>query len=226
LGNGGLRIVCVKESFVHCQEGLSDEEEAVVRLAEALEMLDRGDLDLAIESTRKATLLKPDYREAIYQLGLLLSLAEKPNQALETFEILLSLNPSDSRALNNMGCLLFRMGQIEKAEKLLKEAIQSDRANWEAKKNLADLYLETQRPDKAGEIYSQILEEHRNCPEAMLALAEVFLSSGDCDTAKMLSKIVLRATPGNEKAKQMLKRIREFENQSVEASREMSYATE
>ena len=118
------------------------------------------------------------------------------------------------------------MGQIEKAEMVLKEAIQFDKANWEAKKNLADLYLETQRPDKAGEIYSRILEEHRNCPEAMLALAEVFLSSGDCDTAKMLLKIVLRNCPGNQQAREMLKRIKALQHESTEAKREMSYVTE
>lgn len=220
--DAGLKVLCVKESFVHCHEGLSGEEDAVVTLVEAIKMLEQGNLDSAISFAEKAIGLKPDYREAIYQLGIMLSLADRLDQALEKFESLLKSNPRDSRVLNNLGCIWFRRNEVEKAEKALKEAIVCNRANWEAKKNLADLYIQTGKPHQAGEIYSQILEHHKECPEAMLALAEIFISLGDCSTAEMVLRIVLKNCPGNKEARRVLEEIKGFGDQSLVENQEIT----
>lgn len=222
----GLRVVCVKASFVHSQEPFSDEEDAVISLIQAADALKEGDVGLAISHAEKTVELKPDYQEGLYQLGVMLSLAGRSEEALEKFGRLLRLNPRNSRALNNIGCLWFTLGNIENAEKALKEAIQCDSTNWEAKKNLAELYLRTQRFSEAAQIYSSMIDEHKSCPEAMVSLAEMFVCFGDVGTAEMILKIVLRNSPGNRQAKQLLESLKRFQGEPQKPHKEIAYATE
>lgn len=222
----GLRVVCVKASFVHSQEPPTEEEDAVISIIEAAEALEQSDLNLAISHAEKAVRLKPDYQEGLYQLGVMLSLAGRSEEALEAFRSLLRLNPRDSRALNNMGCLWFSFGNIENAERALKAAIECDSTNWEAKKNLAEFYLRTQRFSEAAQIYSRMIDEHKSCPEAMVSLAEMFVSFGDVDTAEMMLKIVLRNSPGNRQAKQLLESVKKLQSEAAKAAKEIAYAAE
>ena len=58
-----------------------------------------GNVDKGIELLKKATVLKPDYRDAWFALGLFYKEKAQNEKATETLEyILTNLNPNDTQA--------------------------------------------------------------------------------------------------------------------------------
>ncbi len=203
-----VSLVCAKDSYAHVATKPSTlfdaEKAAVLALLTARESVEIGDTKAALESLDLAITSKPDYVEALYERGLLRALAGMDEEAVRDFEATIRARPDDSRAYNNLGCILFRRGEAAGAEANFKQAFEVSSANWEAKKNLADLYMATDRPKEAIELYARIIDEHRECPDAYLALGYAFASCGDLETAEHLFRVATGLSPGSEEAERGL----------------------
>jgi Flp pilus assembly protein TadD len=208
ISDGGLRVVCAKDSYVHVTDAnvtaWEAERESVLNLIGARRAVRENEVDRALAYLDSAITSKPGYTEALYERGLLRALKGMDGDAAHDFESVLRAKPSDSRAHNNLGCIHFKNGNAEDAETSFKTAIEVDTGNWEAKKNLADLYMCTGRSRLAADLYSSIMEEHSQCPDVYASLGEVFAAHGDLATAEELFRIALRLSPGNVAAKQGL----------------------
>jgi Flp pilus assembly protein TadD len=205
LSDGGLRIVCAKDSYVHSPEEDSDiwkrECRAVRMLLDARKSASGRIPDQAVEHLNRALRVKPDYAEALYERGLLHVFRGDDTDAVRDFENLVLIDPDDTRAHNNLGCLHFKQGRNEDAEACFKRAIEADPENWEAQKNLADLYLNTGKGDNASALYESIMKQHGDCPEVHTALGDMFANFGDLDTAGRLYESALRLDPHQTAAK-------------------------
>jgi tetratricopeptide (TPR) repeat protein len=203
-----LGVVCAKDSYAHIAGKPSTlfdgEKAAVLALFAARESVEAGDSKAALERLDLAVASKPDYVEALYERGFLRALAGSDEDAARDFEATIRARPDDSRAYNNLGCILFKRGDAAGAESHFKQAFDVSSANWEAKKNLADLYMATERPKEAVDLYLRIIDEHRECPDAYLAMGYAFASCGDLETAEHLFRVASRLSPGSEEARRGL----------------------
>jgi GT2 family glycosyltransferase/tetratricopeptide (TPR) repeat protein/glycosyltransferase involved in cell wall biosynthesis len=208
VSDSGARVICAQDAYVHLASrpsaAFEKEAAAVACLLAAREALKKEDSQAALGALDSALVSKPDYAEALYERGLVRALAGMDEDARSDFEAAVQARPRDSRAYNNLGCILFRRGDAAGAEAHFKRAFEVSGANWEAKKNLADLYMATGRANEGLDIYSRIIDEHKDCPDAYVALGQVFASCGDLATADHLFKVALRISPGNQDAEQGL----------------------
>ncbi len=82
-----------------------------------------GNLEAAIDSFRKAVMLKPDYVEAYNNLGLVLQALGKLDEADESYHRALMLKPNYVEAHNNMGNVLQAQGKLDEAVKHYHKAL-------------------------------------------------------------------------------------------------------
>ena len=96
------------------------------------------DFDSAIEAYNKALAIKPDYAEAIMNLGSALKDQGKLEEAIEAYNKALVIKPDYAEAYNNMGNTLKDLGKLEEAIEAYNKALAIKPDNAEAKHNLAE----------------------------------------------------------------------------------------
>jgi GT2 family glycosyltransferase/tetratricopeptide (TPR) repeat protein len=210
--DAGLGVLCVKGAYVHAanidEACFKGEKQAVLEVLAARKSLDAGDAQGALQHLDLALEAKGDYVEALYSRALVFSLTGAKEKAVAEFERLLAMEPSNSKAANNLGCLFFDMGDQPGAEHRFREAVRIDPANWEAKKNLADLLLYGGNGAEATDIYTSLIEEHGGRPGVYTSVADVFANLGDLQSAEHLYRMALRIFPQDPAAKRGLETVR------------------
>jgi Flp pilus assembly protein TadD len=212
LADAGLKTVCAKQVYVHTADisgrEFTEEKQAVLEILSARKSLVEEGTDASLKHLNRALGAKAAYAEALYERGLVLSMAGDDREAMADFARVLELRPSDSRAGNNLGCLHFGLGQLEEAEARFRKAVADDPENWEAKKNLADLLLHGGRTGEATAMYTSLVQEHGQRHGVCASVAEVFASLGDLETAEHLFGMSLRIFPEDETALRGLSAVR------------------
>ena len=89
-----------------------------------------GNLDAALLLMRSAIDLKPDWVEALVQLGHALLLKEQTEEALIYLRRAASLDPNDAPARDWLACALRQAGALEEATSHSLEAVNLDPKNW------------------------------------------------------------------------------------------------
>lgn len=120
-------------------------------------------LDQAEASFRRALAIDPDYGLAYANLGWIYYLRGNYRQCILFSERAIALDPEASPARYNIAICYLRLGEIEKAEQLYAEAIQSDRSinsaiNQGALEDLKELIAEGVRADDARRILRELFE--------------------------------------------------------------------
>src|SRR5262249_24162824 len=123
-----------------------------------------------------AVRLDPDYKEARYNLGVVLELEGRLDEAAQSFSLVLEGNPSDLNARFHLGLIKKRQGKLEEAlanfSHLAK--LQPDDADVrlnlvECRKDLADAYAEAGDFDRAIATARQALDLTTNATLSNLA---------------------------------------------------------
>lgn len=108
---------------------------------------------------RRAAMLDPD--DFVYQGSLgfaLLSQPEKKNQAIETFNKILTKNPNNLTALYYLGSIAQEMGDYEEAKKKFQAYVNIDPQNPEVLTLLGVVYYKTGNKEGAREQWQKALE--------------------------------------------------------------------
>ena len=132
-------------------------------MAEKLERLD--DMETLL---RRVIALKPDHHHAYNALGY--SLAERGLRLPEARELIvkaLSLAPNEPFIVDSMGWVEFRLGRLDEAEKLLRQAYAS-RPDAEIAAHLGEVLWARGRKDEAQQVWSEGLRRDAK-NEALLA---------------------------------------------------------
>ena len=74
-----------------------------------------GQLDTAVKDYEKALALKPDYAEALYNLGITLRELDQIDAAIKSYKQALTIKPDYSGAHNNLGNIFLELGQLDDA---------------------------------------------------------------------------------------------------------------
>jgi type IV pilus biogenesis/stability protein PilW len=125
---------------------------------------------------RKALSLQRDYSEAHMNLGALYARQGKCDQAIAEFRDALE-NPfyaTPAKAYHNIGLCQRLLGEIEEAERSLKDAVNLDPTLLRAKIDLGILYYQENRLDEAVRVFQELMEEvplTQGDPDSMLSRA-------------------------------------------------------
>ncbi len=124
---------------------------------------DLKDDSSAIKLLRKVLELKPDYRDARYQLAVLLEKQNKIDDAEKEFRALLEQKPDDASVLNYLGFSLADRGlKLNDAEALIARAVQLDPKNPAYEDSLGWVHYKLGRSTEA---LSELLEALHGLPE-------------------------------------------------------------
>jgi tetratricopeptide (TPR) repeat protein len=85
-----------------------------------------GQLDIAVQSYKKALSIKPDYAKAHYNLGGALQELDKLHDSAKSYENAIALEPENAQAHNNLAIVLRELDQLEEAEASCRKAIVLD----------------------------------------------------------------------------------------------------
>ncbi|MDD5329835.1 MAG: tetratricopeptide repeat protein [Sulfuricella sp.] len=123
--------------------------------AEKLGKIDVLELDL-----RKLIQLKPDYAHAYNALGYTLAdRSERLDEALQLVEKAIKLAPDDYFIMDSLGWVFYRMGQLGKAEAVLKNAYAGQR-DAEIAAHLGEVLWAEGKREEAEKIWQSSLKEN------------------------------------------------------------------
>ena len=118
--------------------------------------------------------------EGWFQHGLALEETGAPvGDVVNAYEKAVELNPDAAGALVNLGTIYYRMGKLEKAEKLYSRAVKSDPEYALAEFNLGNLYEERGDPRKARDHYLAAVKLNPQYADAYFNLALVSEQTGE-----------------------------------------------
>ena len=85
-----------------------------------------GQLDIAVQSYKKALSIKPDYAKAHYNLGGALQELDKLHDSAKSYKNAIAIEPEYAQAHNNLAIVLRELDQLDEAEASCRKAIVLD----------------------------------------------------------------------------------------------------
>ena len=127
---------------------------ALLHLLSGLSNAGLGYLDTAIESYNQAISIKPDFAEAFYNMGLVLTNQNKLNKAINAYKKVISISPNYPDTYNNMGVALTKLSKFDEAIEAFKKAIALNADYVEAYNNMANTLKSQKKLEEALNAYS------------------------------------------------------------------------
>ncbi len=137
-------------------------------------------------------------------LGNLYYESQKFEEAVEAFQMALSLDPNFVLAYVNLGAAYRKLGNIEAAKKALIRALEINPTQAEALNNLANIYRDEGELLKAKELYEKACLSNPNLPELYINLSIIHMDLGNFEIAEKLLTKVLSFNPLNPLARRTL----------------------
>jgi Flp pilus assembly protein TadD/SAM-dependent methyltransferase/glycosyltransferase involved in cell wall biosynthesis len=127
------------------------------------------------------------------------------DRAIRKLEGLLSVDPHDSAAHNDLGVLFHRQGDKAAALHHYEKAVELEPGNATYMKNLADFYLVEQgKTEEALHLYNRILAQHPSDIETLAAVGHVCIVLGRPEDALTFFERILNIDPDNGSARAIL----------------------
>lgn len=148
----------------------------------AIDAFARGDVAKAELSAREVTGRRPDYLGGWLILGDILNATRRPQDALGAFEQAARLEPSNSRAILNLGLLAAQLGDFAKAVQYLTVAVSADDSAG-ARATLANAHLALNQPLQAVPHLTRAIELTPREGHYRVSLGDALLKLGHLDEA-------------------------------------------
>ena len=154
-----------------------DPENAEIDMILGLAYQARGDLGEAEDYMRMAIRKKPDYAEAHNNLGFLLSLQGKSEEAIREYQMAASnvLYPTPEYAYYNMGKEYVRLKDLGKAEAMYRRAIGLNPSLVDAYRGLAMVQAEKGEWEESARTLEQLVAAVPSSPDGWMDLGRLYL---------------------------------------------------
>ena len=173
-----------------------------------LAQYERGDLDGALESFRKALELNPHYSKTWNNLGLVYEDMGHYTRARAAYERALELRSDLAGTVNNLGRLSLQMGRSDAAESYLRQALEIDPLAIEARVNLGLVHQRSGRLTAAAEEYAKALQLDPEYAEGYNNLGLLYQESGRPEEALQTLEKAVQLRPDYEEARINLRVLR------------------
>ena len=107
---------------------------------ERIDLINKGKLQQAIISFKRAVEIEPRFIDAHYNLAVTYYALSRNEEARREYEIVLGFRPNDVDALNNLGVILYLKGEHGQAKQLFDKALAIDSEYALTHRNLAAYY--------------------------------------------------------------------------------------
>ncbi len=138
-----------------------------------------GDFEASRKAYEKALALKPDYLQALSNLGEWCVAKGKNEEALNWFEKALQFSPKFFEARLNKAAALFELARYKEALSLAEQLVDAEPLRAEAQLTLGNLLVHTGKTKQGIKHYKKALELQPGYPEAHFNLASLLGSKAD-----------------------------------------------
>ena len=160
-------------------------------------LMEKGNVDTAIDCYKKAIELNPNFADAYNNMGNLWAHTGDLKAAINCYEQAIKINPNFAAAYNNLGLSLMEQGAAELAINSYKQAIKIKPNHAQAYSNLGNA-LNSQGDKKAAiDSYKQAIKIKPNHADAYNNMGNVLRSQGDATSALASYKKVLEINPAH-----------------------------
>jgi predicted TPR repeat methyltransferase len=148
-----------------------------------------GNLDIAAKILENAILLKPDYAEAHFNLGIILNENGKIKLAIDSYKRATAIIPAYADAHNNLGNLFKKIGQDDDAIRCFQKVVSINPNYAEAYYNLGSLYKTVDKFDDAIKSFEMALAIQPNYDEAQHLLNVLIGHTSQSSPKKYIKKL-------------------------------------
>lgn len=152
-------------------------------------------LDLALEAGKRAVALRPDYAEALNNLGIVHFDRIEFDAAIDCYRRALKLRDRYPQAWSNLANALHQKGEDEEALRCYDRALRIDQNFHEAYNNKATVLRDLHRHEEAVPIYRKVLELAPNYVDALNNLGIALKDMGQYGEAIELFKRSIAVKP-------------------------------
>jgi tetratricopeptide (TPR) repeat protein len=171
-------------------------------------LLDRGELDAALEAYRTAQRLAPEDFEANTGLGVIALRRGEPAVALHHFELARRADPDSVLAASNFGATLRALDRHGEAIPVLESVVARDSRHVMALCNLGAVYLDLGRAEAALACFERAVASNPRAAEAHVNCACALCDMGRYAEAVPVAERALAIVPGMPTALSVLGRAR------------------
>ena len=133
-------------------------------------LCETGDLNNSIISFEKAITLKPDYAEALFNLGVAHQRLNQPEMAIESYEKTLNIQHAYPTVHHNLGIIYFQKDQLNSAIKSFEWAVAYSPNYSEAYYNLGKAFQKNRQFEKAKKQFEKAISINPNYAHAYESL--------------------------------------------------------
>jgi tetratricopeptide (TPR) repeat protein len=148
-----------------------DDEKIMNTFNEAIEETKSGRLEIAKGLYLSILEEKPDYIEAVNNLGVIAMKQGDLKEALSYFRKCLGYKKDYAKAYNNIGLVMMRDGETRVAEEYFRKSIEMDRDKVEPYVNLAAILRGEKRYDEASNLLESLINRQVRDASLYLSLA-------------------------------------------------------
>jgi tetratricopeptide (TPR) repeat protein len=146
-------------------------------------LLQKGQVDEALEQFKKALEIYPNYLEARYNLGNALLQKGQLGEAIAQYDKALEINPDSAETRHNLGNALLQEGRLDEAIAQYDKALEINPKYAEIRYNLGNALLQKGQLDEAIAQYNKAVEISPDSAGARNNLGNALLQKGRLDEA-------------------------------------------
>ena len=159
-----------------------------------------------VDGDRQITFFPIDYNEILYSARVIRAEAffglGNPDQAAAEYQQAAAVDTARSTdALGSLSNLYKSLGDIDRAQEMLRQALDRDPENVEHLFNMGVLQLDRRAFDEAARYFDQVLERRVGYPPALLNLGYIAKSTGNLEQAEALYRELAAADEGETEAR-------------------------
>ncbi len=171
------------------------ENDPLLRFTFALTLQKCGRLDDALLRYKEALALKPDYADALVNIGNILKEQDKLDEAEQAYKQAIAVRPDSAEACNNLGTVLARRQKPAEAEAAFRQALVLKPDHAAAHYNLGAILEGRKKSEEAARHYASAVNFKSPLALSNLNLANVFKENLMVDEALALYEHAYRQYP-------------------------------
>ncbi len=166
-----------------------------------------GDVPAAIERFRAALQVKPDFPDALNNLGFALFQTGQADQAYDLYQKALKLQPDFPEALNNLGIFFGRQGDLDRALGYFREAVEQAQGLRRGRQQPCPGARGPRGHGGGDRRASRLLQENPGFEMAYVTLSKIYLKAGRRAEGVQVLERLLQRNPTHPLGLQILRQL-------------------